>query len=428
MIPLCSDLRAVRGIEGASLTRGGCRRLGGKEPPVPLGGDVDGAVGHLDGGLVVDRVRRTRKAGRPPLCVGPGVLRQELVIQVRYLVRPEASPLAPASPHGPSPHRGREGVGSRARAATMTAVGDGTVPVGLVARKLVKVVLDNQIGEATACFQDLRTEAWPAFDQWMREQPGSRQNYLRRIWEHGQEMALIVAASGFDHAEALRHSLEDPKGEIRLWPYLTLAQAGSEAFVRSAVLSDRAVSPESSVVRAAAAALDCRLEQVRLARDFAVSDPAHEAPALEESNRAVTEELLRISRAGLLVMRDTKERPLAVVGPTVKASVSLDLTAESNRRLSAIPAPYRIGSAAAHSGSRFLASDVAPGEDGLFRPRVDPNALVTSVVLMLESMSALVASVATEQAVCHWFSAATERRKRLILSALCAWHQRPPKP
>ena len=34
---------------------------------MPLGDDVDGAVDHLDGGLVVYRVRRTRQAARPAL-------------------------------------------------------------------------------------------------------------------------------------------------------------------------------------------------------------------------------------------------------------------------------------------------------------------------------------------------------------------------
>jgi hypothetical protein len=51
-----------------------------KQLPVPLGYDVDGAVGHFDGGLVVDRIRRTWDAGGPFFCVGHGVLRQEFVI------------------------------------------------------------------------------------------------------------------------------------------------------------------------------------------------------------------------------------------------------------------------------------------------------------------------------------------------------------
>src|SRR5215472_232795 len=43
---------------------------GGEELPVPLGDDFDVAVGHLDGGLVVDRVRRRRYPRGPLFCNG----------------------------------------------------------------------------------------------------------------------------------------------------------------------------------------------------------------------------------------------------------------------------------------------------------------------------------------------------------------------
>src|SRR5438067_6008002 len=51
--------------------------------PVPLGDDFDGAVGYLDGGLIVNRVRRHRHTGGPFFCVRHGIVRQVLVIQVR---------------------------------------------------------------------------------------------------------------------------------------------------------------------------------------------------------------------------------------------------------------------------------------------------------------------------------------------------------
>src|ERR1700683_1169970 len=44
--------------------------LGGKQLPVSLGDDFDGAVGYLDGGLVVDRVRRRRYPRGPLFCDG----------------------------------------------------------------------------------------------------------------------------------------------------------------------------------------------------------------------------------------------------------------------------------------------------------------------------------------------------------------------
>src|SRR6187549_982335 len=48
----------------------------GNQLPVPLGDDFDGVVGHFDGGLVVDRVRRAGDAGRPAFRVGHRVPRQ----------------------------------------------------------------------------------------------------------------------------------------------------------------------------------------------------------------------------------------------------------------------------------------------------------------------------------------------------------------
>ena len=45
--------------------------------------DVDGTVGHVDGGLVVNRVCRHWYPGGPSFEGGQGLLRESLVIQVR---------------------------------------------------------------------------------------------------------------------------------------------------------------------------------------------------------------------------------------------------------------------------------------------------------------------------------------------------------
>ena len=50
---------------------------------MPLGDDFDGTIGHFDGGLIVNRVPRHRHASGPFSCVGHGIVRQILVIQVR---------------------------------------------------------------------------------------------------------------------------------------------------------------------------------------------------------------------------------------------------------------------------------------------------------------------------------------------------------
>ena len=55
--------------------RSGSAEGRGEQPPVPLGDDLDVAVDDLEGGLIVDRVRRTGDAGRPAFCLGHGVAR-----------------------------------------------------------------------------------------------------------------------------------------------------------------------------------------------------------------------------------------------------------------------------------------------------------------------------------------------------------------
>src|SRR5881227_1330008 len=73
------DLHAASSL----VARFGCYRTAGKQLPVPLGDDFDGAVDYFDGGLVVDRIRRPRQAGGPPFGSGHGVCRQVRVFDVR---------------------------------------------------------------------------------------------------------------------------------------------------------------------------------------------------------------------------------------------------------------------------------------------------------------------------------------------------------
>ncbi len=82
--------------------------LGGEQPPVPFGDDLDGAVGHLDGGLVVDRVRRTCDAGRPllpqPWC-SPAASRDPRAGRSRSQRLPACCRHGPATSTRQSPHR-----------------------------------------------------------------------------------------------------------------------------------------------------------------------------------------------------------------------------------------------------------------------------------------------------------------------------------
>ena len=75
---------------------------------MPLGDDFDGAVGHFYGGLIVNRVRRHWYIGGSSFCVGQGILRESLVIQVHKLRKinqpqPISSPVGRLRPPWVSP-------------------------------------------------------------------------------------------------------------------------------------------------------------------------------------------------------------------------------------------------------------------------------------------------------------------------------------
>src|SRR5205809_521142 len=57
--------------------------LRGEQFPMPLGNDFDGAVGHFDGGLIVDRVCGHWYVGGPSFYVGESRIRHVLALQVR---------------------------------------------------------------------------------------------------------------------------------------------------------------------------------------------------------------------------------------------------------------------------------------------------------------------------------------------------------
>src|SRR5690348_10771250 len=51
--------------------------------PAPFGDDLDAAAGHLDGGLIVDGVRRALYPGGPPFSLGHGSVRAVRAVEVR---------------------------------------------------------------------------------------------------------------------------------------------------------------------------------------------------------------------------------------------------------------------------------------------------------------------------------------------------------
>lgn len=245
--------------------------------------------------------------------------------------------------------------------------------------------LREQIDTAVELFWEHHDRKHQAFDQWVMQQPSRQRSYIRAVVGTARGHALVMFSNGLDHALLLKDVFDQPRNTIRIWSYLSLARGCVEAMMRITYLLDREVRPNVALLRSAAVALDGLQEQMKLAREF--EDDAEDVAA--KSKRAFDAEVKRCERAGITLNLDTKKgntvRSVSRDGLTV--NVMMDVTAESEKRLPEVPAPYRIGSAAAHSGAWFLIG-AAMTDEG-YDPAADPDIILTALSMSLFSLLAV---------------------------------------
>jgi hypothetical protein len=226
-----------------------------------------------------------------------------------------------------------------------------------------------------------------AFNEWVTQQPSRQRSYLRAVAATARGHAAVMYSNGLDHALLFKDVLDRPRNNIRIWSYLSLARGCVEAMMRITYLLDREVSPNVSLLRSAAVVLDGLQEQMKLARAF--EDDTEDVAA--KSQRALEAEVKRCERAGITFNRDLKKgnaiRSVSRDGVTI--NVMTDVTAESEKRLPEVPAPYRIGSAATHSGAWFLVGAVMTDEG--YDPAADPDIILTALSMVLFGLLAVAA-------------------------------------
>lgn len=260
---------------------------------------------------------------------------------------------------------------------------------GLISKDFIAachIAVSEQTREAAERFYTYRDRPRSQFTDWVKEQPSTQRSYLKAIELTGRSLGMVMFSNGIDHALLLADAFDEPKNNIRIWSYISLARGCLEAMMRTAYVSDRSVDGNQAVLRSAATAIDGLQQQLTMARAFTDVE-------VKIAEKALEADLRRARRAGIELGYDTKGarvRRLTRDGETV--TVALDITGESARRIPEIPAPYRFGSAAAHSGGWFLAHAIL-GEDG-YAPAADPDIILTAVSLTTWPLLAVVASVA----------------------------------
>lgn len=262
---------------------------------------------------------------------------------------------------------------------------------GMISKAMVAechTALMDVINHGSELFFRFREEPDDPWDAWCREQPSGQRSYLRALRAGGRAAAFAAYFNARDHTLLLADCFDEPKNTMRIWSYLSLARAACEAFVRVAVISDRTTDPERQLLICAASAIDGSQQQVLLAQDVALE-------VVPKAEAQLAADLKRCARAGIKPGTH-KSRVQRVSRGDITVNTSMNITKETEARIQGVPGPYRIGSAAAHSGAWFLAS--AMGDNGTFAPRADPDIIVVSALTVIYAHLAAVGSVATAQA------------------------------
>jgi hypothetical protein len=265
---------------------------------------------------------------------------------------------------------------------------DGFPHRGDISRAFIRAchhAISDVVDGASDAFHELRSQGRPEYEDWVIEQPRAQRSYLRSIEKMGRVISLVMFTNGLDHALLLKDALDSPRNALRIWSYLSLARGCLEAMTRTAYVCDRTTPPNQVLLRAAAVDIDGLQEQVKMAREFTDVEVGMAKHALDRK-------IAKCVRAGIEIIYGKDEKSVARLrrGADV-VNVTINVSAESAKRVPDIPGPYRFGSAAAHSGAWFLMHAVL-GEDE-FSPAADPDIVLTAVSLTIWPLVAVVHSV-----------------------------------
>lgn len=231
---------------------------------------------------------------------------------------------------------------------------------------------------------DAEDDRWRA---WVMEQPRAQRPYIRHLRSSGKAYAFAAYFNARDHILLLADAFDQPRNGMRIWSYLSLARGALEALVRVAVLNDRSTMPARQLLQSAAAVVDGSEEQILLAKDVSPE-------TVKVAQRQLDSEKRRCTRAGIEIVLSSRGRARRLTRDGTTVNAAMDVTGETGKRLQGVPGPYRIGSAAAHSGAWFLTS--AMGDEGEFGPRADPDIIIVAAMMPVYAHLAAVEAVARE--------------------------------
>ena len=242
---------------------------------------------------------------------------------------------------------------------------------------------------------------------WINEQDPSQQPTLNRLYALGSYASTHYLMNVEDHTQTIVHLLSCPSDTAHLWSYMSLARVVAESACHFAELEDQKIDPELRLLRGIA----CHINNITGSKQV-VSDISRttEHPSLAnaiDSYLDNTEQLLK--EVDISVRRGNRGKINALIKSEIACPLKVNMTDIQNRRLTHVPAAYRLGSAVTHGQHFTLSTKYIAGE---VRAEYDIELLTRAVLICLDGLMAMV--VACCDAPTSYMKRSSELMKRVI--------------
>ncbi|VTX88718.1 Uncharacterised protein [Actinomyces naeslundii] len=242
---------------------------------------------------------------------------------------------------------------------------------------------------------------------WINGQDPSKQPTLNRLYALGSYASNHYLMNVEDHTQTIVHLLSCPSGMAHLWSYMSLARVVAESACHFAELEDQKVDPELRLLRGIASHINNITGSKQVVSDISSTN---EHPSLANAIDSYLDHIVQLLKeVGISVRRDNRGRINALVKGKITCPLKVNMTDMQNKRLTHVPAAYRLGSAVTHGQHYTLSTEYVGGE---IRAEYDIELLVHTVLICLDGLRAMV--VACCDSPTSYVKRSSELMKRII--------------
>lgn len=244
-------------------------------------------------------------------------------------------------------------------------------------------------------------------NNWINGQDPSQRPTLNHLYALGSYASTHYLMNVEDHTQTIVHLLSCPSGMAHLWSYMSLARVATESACHFAELEDQKVDPELRLLRGIACHINNMVDSKRTVSDISGTTENYNLTNTIDVYMGCIEQLLK--EADISVRRDNCGRINALVKGEIACQLKVNMTDIQNKRLTHVPAAYRLGSAVTHGQHYTLSTKYVGGE---IHAKYDIELLVHAVLICLDGLMAMV--VACCDAPTSYMKRSSELMKRII--------------